>query len=197
MELILRKLKAFSDQLVPLDELEWDAFISGMRSRSLKKKEFFLTAGDVCNEIGFIGSGVLRAYYLKDGEEITSDICMDGMYCTNYVSFLTRSPSNMYMVALEPVEMVVFDREHLERLYASSRSAERMGRRIAESIFIHVASRNEQFLLESAEERYLSLLKDHAEVFQRIPQRHIASYLGVKPESLSRIRARTLRVSAS
>lgn len=193
MNAILFQLKQFSDSLVPLNEAEWNSFISGMRPLSLAKGDHFLRTGEVCDRIGFIGSGVVRTYHMKDGEDVTTEISMDGMYCTNYVSFLTRKPSTRAMVALEPVEMLVFDHAHLQALYSKSAAAERMGRRIAETIYICGEERNEQFLLESAENRYMRLMKEQPEVFQRIPLKYIASYLGVRPESLSRIRSRWAR----
>jgi CRP/FNR family transcriptional regulator, anaerobic regulatory protein len=193
MDAILRQLKQFSDALVPLSEEEWTAFISGMKPLSLAKGDHFLRAGEVCDHIGFIGSGVVRTYHMKDGEEITSEICLDGMYCTDYVSFLVQKPSNRSIVALEPTEMVVFDREHLDYLYTTCIAAERMGRRIAETIYVCGELRNEELLLHSAEDRYLKMLRDRPEVFQRIPLKYIASYLGVRPESLSRIRSRWMR----
>lgn len=193
MDAILCQLKEFSDALVPLNEEEWTGFISGMKPLSLAKGDHFLRAGQVCDHIGFIGSGVVRTYHMKDGEEVTTEIALDGMYCTEYVSFLTKKPSNRSIIALEPVEMVVFDRDHLEYLYTTCVAAERMGRRIAETIYVCGEQRNDELLLYSPEDRYLKMLRERPEVFQRIPLKHIASYLGVRPESLSRIRSRWMR----
>lgn len=197
VEETLARLKQFSDQLVPLNEVEWKAFTAGMEARHLAQRSYFIQPGQVCHVIGFIGKGALRTFHERDGEEITVDICLDGQYCTDYVSFLTRQPSTRYIQALSEVDLVVFDRDHLEHLYATSPSAERMGRRIAESLFIHLAERTGQFLTESPEERYLRMLNERPEVLQRIPLRYLASYLGVRPETLSRIRARWVRGRAA
>jgi CRP/FNR family transcriptional regulator, anaerobic regulatory protein len=169
MDAILCQLKEFSDALVPLNEEEWALYISGMKPLSLAKGEHFLKAGEVCHHIGFIGSGVVRTYHMKDGEEVTTEIALDGMYCTEYVSFLTQKPSNRSIVALEDVNMVVFDRDHLEHLYRTCTAAERMGRRIAETIYVCGEQRNDELLLYSAEDRYLKMLRERPEVFQRIP----------------------------
>lgn len=193
MNTTLERLKRFSDQLVPLNDREWSAFISGMQERRLAPRGFFLRAGEVCDEIAFVGKGALRMFQERDGEEVTIDICLDGQYCTDYVSFLTHQPSNRSIQALDEVEMVVFDRDHLEHLYATSPMAERMGRRIAEGLYIHLSERTGQFLTETPEQRYVRMLNERPEVVQRIPLRYLATYLGVRPETLSRIRARWAR----
>ncbi len=193
MEDTLLRLRAFSDQLVKLNDEEWSRFIGGMRARTLAKREHFLQAGQVCNEIAFIGKGSLRMYCHRDGDELTIDICLDGSYCTDYVSFLTRQPSTRYIQALDDVELVVFDRAHLDQLYATSPIAERMGRRIAEGLFLHLSERTDQLLTVSPEQRYMHMLDERPEVVQRIPLRYVATYLGVRPETLSRIRARWMR----
>ena len=193
VEAILQRLRAFSDRLVPLSDAEWSRFIDGMHARKLAPREYFLRSGSICDHIAFIGKGALRMFHERDGEEITIDICLDGSYCTDYVSFLTRQPSTRSIQAIDEVEMVVFDRDHLEHLYATSPMAERMGRRIAEGLFIHLAERTGQFLTESPEQRYVRMLNERPEVVQRIPLRFVASYLGVRPETLSRIRSRWAR----
>ncbi|HMQ75197.1 MAG TPA: Crp/Fnr family transcriptional regulator [Flavobacteriales bacterium] len=187
------QLRAFTQRIVEVDDAVMDRLMSALVPATLAKGGVLLQDGEVCEHVWFIGRGLVRAYFLKDGEEITQQFFFEGSYTTDYESFLTRRPTQLHLEALEPTLLLALHREAMQRLYAADPGAERMGRRIAEEIFLSVSRRNRSFLLDSAEQRYLDLMRERPKVMQRVPQRHIASYLGVKPESLSRIRARVAR----
>lgn len=193
LEAARAQLRAFTQRIVQVDDAVMDRLMDELVPMTLAKGALLLHSGEVCEQVWFIGRGLVRAYFLKDGEEVTQQFFFEGNYTTDYESFLTRQPSQLHLHALESTLLLGLHREAMHRLYAADPGAERMGRRIAEEIFISVSRRNRSFLLDSAEKRYLDLLRERPKVMQRVPQRHIASYLGVKPESLSRIRARVAR----
>lgn len=190
MSTILAQLRHYSDQLVKLPEPEWQRFAGAMQPASFAKGDHVLAIGSVCDHVTFLGTGLVRAYRIHDGEDLTEQFFFEGNYATEYESFLTRSPSTVGIVAMEPVECVRVTHAALQQVYAMGTNAERMGRLIAEQIFIGSARRNRSLLFETPEQRYLNLIKERPKVMARVPQKYIASYLGLKPESLSRIRAR-------
>ena len=193
LEAARTQLRSFTQRIVRVDDAVMDRLMSALVPATLAKGSVLLQDGEVCEHVWFIGQGLVRAYFLKDGEEVTQQFFFEGSYTTDYESFLTQRPTRLHLQALEPTLLLALNREAMQRLYAADPGAERMGRRIAEEIFLAVSRRNRSFLLESAEQRYLDLLRERPKVMQRVPQRHIASYRGVKPESLSRIRARVAR----
>lgn len=195
MSSILAQLRHYSDQLVKLSEDEWQRFAAAMQPASFAKGQHLLDIGNVCDHVTFLGTGLVRAYRIHDGEDLTEQFAFEGNYVTEYASFLTRTPSLVGMVAMEPVECLQVTHARLQQVYTMGANAERMGRLIAEHIFIGSARRTRSLLFDTPEERYLSLIKERPKVMARVPQKYIASYLGLKPESLSRIRARLTKRS--
>lgn len=188
----LRNFIVFTDE-------EWQLFHQHLQYKTLKKKGFFIEAGEVCNEIGFIVSGSVRFYHVKDGEEITNYFCLDHEFISSYKSFLTRQPSLTYVQALEDMQLVFFTHASLQQLLKNEKLAykmERFGRLIAEYLICCYEDRLTDFIIKTPEERYLQLLQSGSIILQRIPQHYIAQYLGVTPVSLSRIRKRIFLVEA-
>lgn len=184
------QLRCFTEGLLKLSEGDWVNFRDSFRSIHLAKGEHWLHAGDVCGHVGFIVSGLIHAYYIAKGEQVTQEFYFENTYATSYVSFLTGQPSQRYLQALEDTYLLILSRDDMHRFFSGSHDAERMGRLIAEGAYMRFDHRTQQFLLKAPEQRYRDLLKDRPNVMQRIPQKLVASYLGIKPESLSRIRKR-------
>jgi CRP/FNR family transcriptional regulator, anaerobic regulatory protein len=184
------QLRCFTDRLLKLNEADWVRFRDSFRPIKLVKGEHWLQAGDVCAHVGFVVTGLIHAYYVVKGEQVTQEFYFENTYATSYVSFLTGQPSQRYLQALDDTHLLILSREDLYRFYSGSQDAERMGRLIAEGAFMRFDYRTHQFLLKSPEQRYRDLLNDRPNVMQRVPQKLVASYLGIQPESLSRIRKR-------
>ncbi|MEO8067736.1 MAG: Crp/Fnr family transcriptional regulator [Flavobacteriales bacterium] len=190
---LLAQLRAYSDKLVVLPEEDRVRFEGIMHMASFAKGQHLLKIGQVCDHVCFLGSGLVRAYRIHDGEDLTEQFFFDDNYATEYESFLTRTPSTVGLVAMEPTTLLRFNHADLQQLYITCPMAERMGRLIAEHIFTGSARRTRSLLFDTPEQRYLALIKERPKVMARVPQKYIASYLGLKPESLSRIRARLTR----
>ncbi len=184
------RLKTSLDQLLPLSREEFIHFATLLTTRRLAKHELFLRAGEVCTHIAFINQGCLRYYYLKDGNEFNGQFFFEGAWVGDYHSFLTGQPSVQYIDALEDTDLLIIKRTDLQMLYDEHPRFERFGRLLAENVVIGSQRRTASLLFDTPEERYLKLIVDRPKVMERIPLHHIASYLGVKPESLSRIRKR-------
>jgi CRP/FNR family transcriptional regulator, anaerobic regulatory protein len=178
--------------IVTLNEDEENAFIQILEFKSLKKKEHLMQEGQICNKITFINSGCLRLFYNIEGVENTIQFFFGDSWYTDYASFLTGQPTIENMQALDNSEVVQVKKNDLYKLYESMPIFERVGRIFAENAYLSVSQLNQMKTNEEPEIRYLNLLKTRPELAQKIPQHYIASYLGIKPETLSRIRKRIL-----
>lgn len=184
----LEHFKAQIRTITDFSEEECDLFIPGLKKKVLKKGEYLLKEGQRINEIAFIETGILRIYYLTEGKEINNHFFLENDYAVSYMDFLKNTPSRYYIQAIEDCELITFHSDTLQQAYHQSKNWERFGRLIAENVLSMVTTRFESFLFLSAKERYLNMLNDYPEYIQRIPLYHLASYLGIERESLSRIR---------
>ena len=176
--------------IVALNEDEERAFANILTTKQFKKKEFLLQEGKICSNVSFVNSGCMRLFYNVEGVENTIQFFFGDSWYTDYASFLTGQPTIENMQALEPCEVVQFKKEDLYKLFNQFPIFEKVGRVLAENAFLSLSRLNQMLTNEEPQQRYLNLMKQRPDVVERIPPHYIASYLGVKPESLSRIRKR-------
>jgi len=176
--------------LITLNPAEIDIVTSLFKEKTYKKGDFFLEEGRICKQAGFVAKGLLRYYINHDGEEKTYAFSQENDYVCNYESFLSQSPSSKIIQALEDCDVLVISHDDLQIFYANVREGERFGRIAIEAVFLQLLKDVNSFYTETSELRYERFIKNHADLQQRISQYHIASFVGVKPQSLSRIRKR-------
>ena len=181
-------LRKTFNKLVSLNEEEWAAISSCIKERTFKKGEFLCRHGQVENYLSVVYKGTCRGFYSKDGEEISVTFMFENDYVSAYYSFLTYRPSLMSIQALTPVHVLSISKTDLDKLCDNYKSLERIGRLNAERIYRRKEEREVALLTMSATERYIDLLNRHPKLLKQIRLKYIASYLGIKPESLSRIR---------
>lgn len=157
-------------------------------SISLKKNEILQPFGHTCKTIYFIKSGIARIYYYKDGTDITELFAFEGNIMARVESLFTGRPSQKAIQTLEDSEIIAINAVQLFKLYDSFPQIERLFRLIFENAYVDTVNRIESIQFHSAEERYLTLMKE-TDIVKRIPLKHVASYLGITQVSLSRIRA--------
>jgi CRP-like cAMP-binding protein len=158
--------------------------------KEIKKGDFFLADGQVCRHAGFIAKGLIRYYINHDGEEKTYDFGQENNFVCNYESFLPQTPSTKIIQALEDCEILQISYTDLQLFYQSVKGGERFGRLVIEQVFMQLLQALSSLYTDTPENRYKKLFKEHPDLLQRVSQYHIASYVGVKPQSLSRIRKR-------
>lgn len=160
--------------------------------KNYKKGEFFYSSGEVGNHIGFLIKGSFKWYFLdQNGEQVNYWFFLENSFLVEYGSFLSLMPSEMYVEAMEKSEIIMLpEREKILEIYSRSHAWERFGRIVSENVYMQTASRLQDFLFRSAEERYLDMLKKFPDIFQRVSLSNISSFLGIKGPSLSRIRKR-------
>ena len=161
---------------------------SYFKTKTLKRREILHDSNIVCNNYYFIESGIIRYYQIKDGEEITGGFFSEGSGYTDLDSFLSNSFSKQTAQAIECSSLLFITKLDLEKLYQEVPKFERIARILAEEAFLDLRNKIDSFILQDAKERYLSILTNRPELIRRIPQHYVASYLGIKPQSLSRIR---------
>jgi CRP-like cAMP-binding protein len=149
-----------------------------------------LAEGQICKQVGFVAKGLMRYYINHDGDEKTYAFSQENDYVCNYESFLPQTPSSKIIQALEDCDVLVISQDDLKIFYTNVHAGERFGRIAIETVFIQLLQEISAFYTETPALRYERFLRNHADLQQRISQYHIASFVGVKPQSLSRIRKR-------
>lgn len=168
---------------------ELDYLISGLTISDLKAKHFYLHANTIQKEIGFVYSGLLRAFYIDDkGDQISVNFVRENRYVTHYPAFITQTPSKYYFQCLEPTIIVNLSYKHIQEGYNRFPNLDRYGRLIAEEALKILHRRIESFLFDNAETRYLNFIEENPDLFNRVSLSYLSSYLGVERQSLTRIR---------
>ena len=158
--------------------------------RTLAKGEHVLREGETARSVAFVASGLLRYYYLADGTEHTGQFFFPGRFVADVASFVRQRPARQNIDALEPTDVLMLSKRDLDALYADDPAFERFGRRLFEEALAYSQLRTASLLMDRAEARYLDLVAERPKVMDQVPLQTIASYLGVTPEALSRIRRR-------
>jgi CRP-like cAMP-binding protein len=185
----MEKLKAFIGKRVKMSDEDLNSIISLFSRRTIHKNEFLIKQKDICNELVFIEKGIFRHYhYTAEGKEATACFLLENNFAFEVVSFLTRVPSQEIMQALEDSVIYSINHHTLQQLYLKYPLLERFGRILMEEQFAEFKKIVLSQLRETAEDRYLTLLEEQPELFQRVPLKHIASFLGINNTSFSRIR---------
>ena len=157
--------------------------------RSVRKRQYLLQEGDVCRQIAFVGDGCLREFTVDHtGTEHTLQFAIAGWWISDLNSFLSGRPSAHNIVAVHDSSVLLLDKEGREKLFAAVPKMERYFRLLLEANHVASHKRINETLSASAEERYLSFLKTYPALIEQVPQHQIASFLGITPQSLSRIR---------
>jgi CRP-like cAMP-binding protein len=171
-----------------LTEADCALFEPFLQTKNIKAKDILLRDGQICLELGFINKGIFRMYYLIDGKEVNTHFSFENEFVVNYDSFIQESPSKYIIQALEDAEIVTFNLQTLQNAYNTSQNWERFGRIMAEYSYKITTKRVESFMFMDAEQRYLEMMQESPKLLERIPLYHLASYLGIERESLSRLR---------
>ncbi len=179
---------------ISLGEDEFRAGAAYFTPRNIARRAFLLQAGEVCRDIAFVCQGCLRYYTIDEkGSEHVIQFAIEGWWIADLYSYHAEAPSDGYIDALEDSELLLLSRENLENLCLSIPAFERFFRLLIQNSFVAYRKRVAESLSNSAEVRYLTFLETYPELVHRLPQHQIASWLGITPEALSRIRNKIAR----
>ena len=187
-EILYQYIQAFVSFSAAEKEVLKDAFTF----RQVPKRCKLAAEGKVAKELYFIVKGLVRLYYTKNGEEITGYIFKEHLFASSYDSFLRQVPSIQTLETLEDCDLLVIGYARLQQLYDELPHMHIVARKVAEQRFINAQMILSSFILDSPEERYRKFEKQHGDLLLRVPHHIIASYLGITPVSLSRIRKRLM-----
>ena len=154
----------------------------------LKKGEYFLKEGHLSNKIGFIINGTIIHYYNIEGKQITRWVSLHENFVTGFVSFVEKTTSLENLLCIKNVEMIVYSRDYFMNTLMNFTEIQFAWRKILEFNVVGYENRVYQLLTTNAEKRYLSFQKIHPQFISQVPQKYIASMLGMAPRHLSRVR---------
>ena len=182
-------LRAHIEKRVHLTDEEFEISAKFFEAKKLRRNQFLLNEGDVCTHIGFVNSGCLREYTIDNkGTEHIVQFAIEDWWVSDLNSFLSGKPAEYNVDALQDSEVLLLEKSARDVMLDKCPKMERFFRLLIEANHVATHQRIADSLSASAEERYLKFIKTYPKLFETVPQNQIASYLGITPQSLSRIR---------
>ena len=181
-------------RIVTLTPQEQALFLSNIETKNYKAKTILLNAGEICKHSYFVNSGLLRSFNINDNivEHVLQFAC-EGWWIGDMYSLLSQKPGNLFIEVMEDSEVVLLPKENQEKLYAEIPKLERFFRILTENSLVSNQERLMDNLSLTAEERFEKFCKKYPTLIQKVPQKQIASYIGVTPEFFSKMKARLLK----
>jgi CRP/FNR family transcriptional regulator, anaerobic regulatory protein len=178
------------NQLHPLSDELREQILSLATLESHRAGSLILKEGQVCHKASMVLSGLLRSYYIKEGKDITSRFMDEGFFVTSWMSYYTQQPGNEFIEAIEDTQLACLNYENIQRLYNTIPESNIIGRKQTEYAFYLSEQRTQLLRKHTAEEKYRFFVNNHQSLLQRVPLKHIATYLGMNEETLSRVRSK-------
>jgi CRP-like cAMP-binding protein len=181
------ELKKFLNQYADFDPAELDEIVQKFKKHTIKKNDYLLREGNTCKDVVFVQTGCLRLYYILNDVEVSVWFAFNESSAIEIYSFISEKPSNYFIQAVEDSEILFIPKKDLARLYKTHPKTQEMMRKFWEDVILNLLERFTALQRDSAEQRYYDLLAKPA-YLQKIPQKYLASFIGITPSSLSRIR---------
>ncbi len=183
----IENLYIYLSRFEPLTRDEWDQMLGYIEIREFGKKAAVIHKGEVERYINVVASGVVRKY-LPLKEEVTVQLASEGHLIHSELSFYNRVPSGAVIETIEPTILFSISYDSLQELYDRHPAAERIARLVISDLFVKKDKRFFDQLQTSTRDRFMEYIRTHPELVQRVPQKYIASYLNIKPETFSRLK---------
>ena len=176
-------------KIIDISPTEWAKIDQATTKKLIRRRDFFLHEGMPCHQIAFVNKGCLRSYSIgEQGDEHITQLALENHWISDLYAFLKQEPATLNIDALEESEVLLLEYSELDRLYREIPCLERYFRILFQNAYTNAQQRLNAALSVPAAQRYKDLIERYPEISKRIPQVHIASFLGITPESLSRIR---------
>lgn len=189
-------LRSFIQQILPQFTMDWVLLEPLLQTRKLCKGEFLFQEGEICDFVGFVLKGCLRMFFLKEGKELTLFFNPENRTVGDYQNFRLQQPACFSCQAIEDSEVLILDQQVIQVL-ESAPDGQQLLRLIVEYLAFRLRDRLLSLYRNTPEQRYLQLIETESQLLQRVPQHYLASYLGIEPESLSRLKRRIYQRSLS
>jgi CRP-like cAMP-binding protein len=186
----MEQIRAFIESITPMNDADWNIFSSKLEENKFAKNTVLLKKGETENYLSFIKKGTVRIYIPKEEKDLTFGFVFENEFITAYDSFLTRLPSVYQIETLTETTLLRIPYQALQEVYYQTVIGNSIGRKMAENMFLIKSKREISLLNNTAEERYLELFTSRPKLLKEIPLKYIASYIGITPQALSRIRKR-------
>lgn len=181
-------LKPFMLSLAPFDQSDFENALPYFKLEQMQKDDYFSKAGRISDRLAFVVDGLLRSFYTIKDKDATTFFLTQGSVAVALLSFLQTKPAIENIQALKPTTLITIKRKDLEILYHENWKWQQAGRVLIENYYILMEQRSISLQSQSAQERYEVFMKEFPEIIQSVPLHYIASFLGISPETLSRVR---------
>ena len=188
----MNELLPLIERLIGTNKALIDMLVSCLKVSNLTKSSLILKPDHVSNHVYFIEKGLVRGYYLKDGKEITTGFMKEGQFALSPVSFFGQQPSFEFLQLLEDCTLHSITHKQLEQLYVKFPEFNKVGRLLVEQYYIRSELRTHQMRSLSATERYALCQSTYGAMLNRVSNDHLASLIGLTPETLSRVKSKKL-----
>ncbi|UII25775.1 Crp/Fnr family transcriptional regulator [Fulvivirga maritima] len=186
----MHSIRKYFETLVCIYDQDWSVFTAKLKRREFKAKSLIVKQGTTENHLSFIEEGMVRFFIPKEENDLTFGFCFQHDFVSAYDSFLLQKPAAYHIQALIDTTLWQISYSDLQQVYSSTKIGNEIGRKAAENLYQIKAERELALLSQSAEERYLSLFERRSQLIKEVPLKYIASYIGITPQALSRIRKR-------
>jgi len=185
MENALRQLL---DKYLVLSDEDLMLINNQLEFREFPRRTLIVREGETENYLSFVVSGILRKYFYKGRQEVITQLASEGTFISSSVSFFSAMPSQYFIETLEPVTLLSLSRESLHKLYIQIPKMEKLARLIITDLYLQKEKWEQDAITLSIKERFSRFVDDYPELLKRVPQKYIASYLNIKPETFSRLK---------
>ena len=190
MQIIMENLREYLEQYFSVSNEDWEYIKPKVALIDCAKNNVLTAQGVVEDKVYFILDGILRLYYEREHRDVTLNFGFPNSFISSYSSFLTSKPSEFKLQASTKAKLISVKKEDLEKIYTETICGNALGRLFSEQQFLYHSQRETDFMTLSPTERYLNLFKNQPLLIKEIPLKYLASYIGVTPQALSRIRAK-------
>lgn len=185
---MLHTLRQYVSKYTQLTDDEFAMLSQMMEVRSFEKRQLLISAGEVESHLNFVIKGLARKFFFKGKTEIITQIAKENDMISSSVSFLSGAPSTYYVETLEPSTFLSISKEHVDKLYKENPRIERLGRIIITHFFLQKEEWEHECIRLDTRERFIRFIGNNPDFMQRVPQKYLASYLNMKPETFSRLK---------
>ena len=186
----MEQIREYYEQHFNISEHDWNIFASALVRQEFSRKALLLEVGETERYLSFVEQGVVRMYVPREENDLTCGLVFQHSFVSAYDSFLTQSPSTYAVATITDSVLWRLTYADLQRIYETTQVGNLIGRKASEELFLKKSKRELALLSQSADERYQDLFTERPELIRQIPLKYVASYIGITPQALSRIRRR-------
>ena len=183
-----KALRQYVSKYADLTDEDLELIRTRIEVRELAKRQVLVHAGEQEQYLNLVIKGVFRKYFNKGRDEVITQLAKEGDLVSSSISFFSGLPSQYAIEALEPAVVYSLSREKVDELYALSPKLERLGRMIITELYLAKERWEQDHIQFDIRQRFVNFVHNNAELIQRVPQKYIASYLNIKPETFSRLK---------